>query len=357
MMKKLIAFLLITAVHSVSACTGILLLPEDGAIVSGRTLEFGTPIEIHGAFIPRKYDFQGKTPKGKGLAYKGKYSVIGIYCFKDQVLMDGINEKGLVAATFYFPGFAEYAEVDEQNQSQALSPVDFPNWVMTQFASVEEVKAALPSVVITATVIEGWGTEPPPFHYIVYDKSGKSIVIEPRGGKLLVHENKIGVLTNSPTFDWHMENLRNFVNLTQYNAEPITMRGVDLAPFGQGSGLVGLPGDFTPPSRFIRAAIFSTTAVPSKTGEEAVGQAFHILNQFDIPVGSVQEKQKGKVMSDYTMMTSVKDSKNLKYYFRSYKDQTMRFLDMKQFDADGSEIKSAEFHQGQQYIDASDKLK
>jgi len=356
-MKKALFTLFCFAVQTAWTCTGIMLLPKDGSIVSGRTLEFGTPIEIFGAFIPRNYQFQGQTPKGDGLSYQSRYSAVGVYCFKDALLMDGINEKGLVAATFYFPGFAKYAEIDQSNQSKALSPIDFPNWILTQFATVEEVKKALPSVVIAPTVIEGWGSTPPPFHYIVYDRSGKSLVIEPREGKLFVHENPLGVLTNSPNFIWHMKNLRNYINLTNFNVDPITIRGVELAPFGQGSGMVGLPGDFTPPSRFVRAAIFSTTAFPTLTGEEAVSQAFHILNQFDIPLGSVKEEQNGQVGADYTMMTSVKDSKNLKYYFKSYKDQNIRYLDLNQFDGNDKSIRSAQFEQPQEYLDVSKNLK
>ncbi len=342
--------------QTIFGCTGIMLLPDDGSVITGRTLEFGTPIKLHGVFVPKRYRFEGQTPEGKGLVYTSKYSAVGCSCFDNASLVDGMNEKGLVAATFYFPGFAGYAQTTASNQQKALSPVDFPNWILTQFATVEEVKEGVKDVVIAPTVIEGWGDASPPFHYIVYDRTGKSIVIEPIDGRLIVHDNKIGVLTNSPTFDWHMMNLRNFINLQKFNASPIDVRGVALAPFGQGSGMVGLPGDFTPPSRFVRASIFSTVATPTAGGKETVNQAFHILNQFDIPVGSVQDKQNGQVHSDYTMMTSVKDPQNLIYYFKSYRDPTIRFLDLKAFDPNGKEIKSADFEQSATFVDVSAEL-
>jgi Penicillin V acylase and related amidases len=100
--------------------------------------------------------------------------------------------------------------------------------------------------------------------------------------------------------------------LRSINAPPVTINGLTLAPFGQGSGLVGLPGDFTPPSKFVRAAIFSVAAIPSDKAEEAVTQAFHILNQFDIPVGAVRSLDKGNILSDYTMVTCVRDPKALR---------------------------------------------
>jgi choloylglycine hydrolase len=110
--------------------------------------------------------------------------------------------------TFYFPYFAEYTPITTKNKSKALSPVDFPNWILSQFATIDEVRQSIEEkcAIIVPTVIDNWGDEPPPFHYVVYDKSGESIVIEPIEGKLTVHDNPLGVLTNSPNFDWHMTN-------------------------------------------------------------------------------------------------------------------------------------------------------
>jgi choloylglycine hydrolase len=331
--------LLLTAYH-LSACTGIRMTAEDGTSVNGRTLEFATLIDAYACVIPRNFSFVGKTPQGSGLSYTSKYAVIGVYCFKDKVIMDGINEKGLSCGTFYFPGFASYSPIDETNQSKAISPIEFSNWVLTQFASLNEVKAALSSIVIVPTIIEDWGPTSPPFHYIIYDKQGNSLVVEPINGTLVTYDNKIGAFTNSPSFDWHLTNLRNFIHLTPFNIDPLSLRGVDLAPFGQGSGMVGLPGDFTPPSRFIRAAIFSSTAIAAKNSDELVGQTFHILNQFDIPIGIARQKEGNKIATDYTLLTSVKDPNTLRYYFKSYEDQTIQWISLKEFDLRSQTIKS-----------------
>ena len=128
-------------------------------------------------------------------------------------------------------------------------------------------------------------------HFVVHDASGAAVVIEPLGKTLKIYDNPIGVVTNSPTFDWHMTNLRNYVNLTVDNVPPLNLGGIKLAQFGQGSGLRGLPGDFTPPSRFVRAVAFSQSALPSDTAPQAVLEAFHILNNFDIPYGAVRDTQ------------------------------------------------------------------
>ena len=96
----------------------------------------------------------------------------------------------------------------------------------------------------------------------------------------------------------------------------------------EGAGMHGLPGDFTPPSRFIRAVAFSQSEVQAATADEAVLKAFHILNQFDIPLGSVRDKTDGGV--ELTQWTAVSDLKNLRWYFKTYDDQSIRMVDLKQ---------------------------
>lgn len=345
--------------HISEACTGLLLKAKDGSFVHGRTLEFGVQVNPSITVIPRGYEFVGSTPTGKGLKYKSKYGAIGAVAYDQIAILDGLNEKGLAVGTFYFPGYAKYAEITNENQNKALSPVDFPNWIVTQFATVEEVKSALSDIVIAPTVIKGWGEGPAPFHYIVYDNSGKSLVIEPVDGRLITFDNPLGVLTNSPEFDWHMTNLHNYVNLRKFNVSPLKIDGVEFAPFGQGSGLVGLPGDFTPPSRFVQASIFKVTALTPGNTEDAVFQLFHILNHFDIPKGTVSEKDGSKVFYDFTSVTCVRDPQNLKFFFKTYDDQTIRVVDLKKFNLEEKKIKiigSSQFNQ-QPIVDISAELK
>jgi len=349
--------LAISSTLSLEACTGIKLVAKDNSLIHGRTLEFGIQVDTSVAVIPRGYSFTGTTPQGPGLKYQAKYATIGAICFDVPAIMDGMNEKGLAIGTFYFPGFAGYSTITSENQAKALSPIEFSNWIITQFASVDEVKAALPNVVIAPTVVKEWGNEAAPFHYIVYDKSGKSLVIEPINGKLVVHDNPLGVFTNSPTFDWHLTNLRNYINLTPFNVKPLKYNGLEFASFGQGSGMVGLPGDFTPPSRFIRAAIFSATATPSETGEDAVFQAFHILNQFDIPVGFIRQNSDGTIHDDFTLITCVRNPQTLKYYYKTYEDQSIKVVDLTKFNLDAKEIKKMATSGKDKAIDVTESLK
>lgn len=318
------------AAPAAEACTGIMLRNADGTIVHGRTVEFGVKIDINIVAVPRGVEFRGRAPGGEGLQYTSKYAAVGAITFKDVAVADGLNEAGLAAGAFYFPGFAQYTEITPQNRGKALSPTEFTNWVLTQFATVAEVRSAIEAgqAVVAPTVLEGWGPELPPFHYVIYDKSGASIVVEPVGGALKIHDNPLGVVTNSPTFDWHMINLRNYVALRPLNVPAIKVGPLELKPLGQGSGMIGIPGDFTPPSRFVRAAVYSATAVPSPNSDQGTTQVLHILNYFDIPIGVAAERHDGRVGYDYTMFTVARDPNSLRYYWKTYDDQTIRMIDI-----------------------------
>ena len=126
-----------------------------------------------------------------------------------------------------------------------------------------------------------------------------------------------------------MTNLRNYISLRPLNVPSVKVGPSELKPLGQGNGLFGIPGDFTPPSRFVRAAVYGATAVPSPTAEEGVKQVFHILNNFDIPIGVAAEKQDGRTSYDYTMFTVARDPQNMRYYWKTYDDQTIRMVDLK----------------------------
>lgn len=338
------------------ACTGIKLVAKDDSVIRGRTVEFGMILQTTAVVVPRGISFTGTTPIGQGLAYRSKYAATGMIVFDEMAIMDGMNERGLSVGTFFFPGYAEYAEISQSNQDRALSPIEFPHWILTQFATIDEMLSSLESVVIAPTLGKGWGSTPPPFHYIVFDRSGRSVVIEPLNGKLTIYENPLGILTNSPTFDWHMTNLHNYINLRSANASPLRVGALTFAPFGQGSGMVGLPGDFTPPSRFVRSFFFCTSALPSNNAEQAVFQAFHILNQFDIPLGIARSVEKGGIHADFTQVTCVCNPKSLKYYFKTYDDQTLRCVDLSKMDWNAKAIKKLSTSGIQKVVDITQEL-
>ncbi len=336
-----VALLLSGAVESARACTGITLVAVDGTVVHARTLEF--PVDLHSdvIMVPRGYARVGTTPDGQpGVKWTSKYASVGANGVGLPFMFDGFNEKGLAAGLFYFPTSAGYMPYAPADAGKTMAPWELGSWVLENFASVEEVKANLGKIVVPTVVFTQWGFAPE-VHFIVTDASGKSIVIEFVGGKLHVYDAPLGVITNSPTFDWHMTNLRNYINFSLSNVPPVKLGPVTLQPFGQGSGMLGMPGDFTPPSRFVRAVAYSQSVFPSKTGDDAVLEAFHILNNFDIPKGAAREDQKdehGNIVADYTIWTSANDLKAKRFYFRTYDNSQIRMADLTKMNPEGKDI-------------------
>ena len=330
-----------SAVQIVDACTGIRLIAADGSVVYARTLEFGLDLKSEILMVPRGYARTGTTPDGKqGLKWKSKYVSVGMNGVGLPLLFDGLNEQGLAAGMFYFPTSAGYMPYSAADAGKTIAQWEVGSYILENFASVDEVKANIGKIVVPSAVFSQWGFAPE-IHYIVHDTSGKSIVIEYVGGKLNVHDNPLGVITNSPSFDWHVTNLRNYVNVSMNSAPPVRLGPVKVVPTGMGSGMLGLPGDFTPPSRFVRAVAFTQSAFRPKTEQDAVLEAFKILNNFDIPKGSARDGQRdpnGNIQADYTLWTGASDLKARRYFFRTYDNSQIRSVDLMNMDVNGKDI-------------------
>ena len=331
LIRWLVFYLILAPVAQIWACTGIMLKSEDGAHIHARTLEFGVDLKSKVLFIPRNYALQGLTDNLQlpGLHWSSKYAVLGINAFGQEAYIDGVNEKGLAGGLFYFPGFAKYQELGTELDYHKSLPIwQVLTWILTNFANVDEALALLPKIYVTDVALSEFGSSVPA-HLIVRDQSGKSVVIEYIDGRLKLYENQLGVITNSPNFDWHLTNLRNYINLSNLNSKTDQILGLELRQLGQGSGMLGLPGDFTSPSRFVRAAQFVRFAPTSKTALESVYQAFRILNNFDIPKGSIVAAD-GTV--EFTLWTDAIDLKNQTLYFRNYDNFQLQKFELNQFD-------------------------
>ncbi|KWT71074.1 Choloylglycine hydrolase [Hyphomicrobium sulfonivorans] len=316
------------------ACTDVRLMAKDGSAFSSRTMDFGMDLESALLIVPRGNEVVSPAPKGNGLTWKGKYGYVGMNAFNLSMMADGMNEKGLGFGALYLPGETKYQDVPADGSAKALSNALFGDWVLSNFETVEEVKAALNGVTV-------WGESMPqfgsfiPLHFTIHDATGKSIVIEYVGGAAKVYDNTVGVLTNSPTYDWHIQNLRNYVYLSPLNAGPEKIGNVTYTGTGQGSGLYGLPGDPTPPSRFIMAVASSHLAIQPANSAEALTQAQHIMNRVDIPRGMVRDYSKttkGTVAGDYTLWTVFRDHANLVYYWKTYDHPNLRAIDLTKID-------------------------
>ena len=347
MVKVVLKIVALTGVVLISgapiawACTGIMLTGTDGSIIRARTAEWGPfDLETKINVIPRGYTYRsGEMPDGKqGATWKGRYGMVGISMLDHGAPADGINEAGLTAGLFYLPGYTEYQEYLPKQAGKTIPGDLLASYTLSMFKTVDEVRAGLADVRVVGIVDETLGF-PFPFHMLVADSNGGRIVIEYIDGELTVFDAPLGVITNSPNYDWHMTNLNNYVNLTAIGVPEVEASGVTFAPLGAGSGMIGLPGDFTPPSRFVRAVAFSQTARETAGGYDTVREAFRILDNFNIPAdaaeGAQDNVQSDDLLYSATQVTTASDSKNLIYYYHTMYDRTVHKVDMKRIDFGG----------------------
>ncbi|NGX26387.1 MAG: Choloylglycine hydrolase [Chlamydiae bacterium] len=323
MKRKLIVLFFCLCGH-LSACTDFVIKARDGSLVNGRSMEFGTDLHSELIIFPKGLHQQSTLPNGKkGMSWKVKYAYIGMNAFGLEFLSDGMNEKGLSIGALWFPE-TKYPSIKGSATDKMISLMDLENWLLGSFTTIQEVKRALSEVEIWPQEIPQIN-EVPPLHFALHDASGASMVVEFVEGKMKIYDNHVAVLTNSPAFPWHVTNLRNYISLSAMNVAPIDLDGSVLSPTGQGSGLLGIPGDWTPPSRFVRIAIFKNFVNQAQDAEKNANLAFHLLNTVDIPYGAIRDKKEQNY--DYTQWVIVKDLTNRKIYWRTYEDLNIREID------------------------------
>lgn len=332
-MKKILISLalLLGGIANALACTGISFLAKDGGYVQARTIEWGDsylPSEY--VIIPRGQQLVSYTPSGvNGLKFRARHGVVGLSVVQKEFVTEGLNEVGLSAGLFYFPRYGKYEAYDPAQNARTLADLQVVSWILSQFATIDEVKAGLKDVRVVSVDEPGLSST---VHWRIGDAKGNQVVLEFIDGVAHFYDNRVGVLTNSPDFPWQVTNLNNYVNLYPGGAAPQQLSGQTITAFGAGSGFHGIPGDVTPPSRFVRIAFYKATAPQSNTAFEAVLQSFHILNNFDIPIGIEHPAGKVPDLPSATQWTSAIDLTNRKVYYKTAYNNSIRCIDMKKID-------------------------
>lgn len=319
------------------SCTGITLHSKDSGVVVSRTVEWAlSDAHLNNILIvPRKKLFKGLTPQGNnGKSWIGKYGYVSMTAYGQSFGPDGLNEEGLYVGVYYLPGFADYAEYDSLKAKQSLSLGSCMQWMLSSFKTVDDVLENLDSIIVVKMDSKEYGGASMPFHIKITDPSGNSRIIEiVNNGEFKIYEPVLGVITNSPTYDWHILNLSNYLNLSTNPSTPQTFGSYTLTKFGGGSGLIGLPGDFSSPSRFVRAVTFTSNCRPLNTSTDAVFESFRILDNFNIPLGAqVPLKKIPANMESVTQITSSSDLKNKIYYFHTMNNRNVRKIDLTKID-------------------------
>lgn len=317
------------------ACTGITLRATDGSVMFARTMEWGTfDLRSNLVIIPRGYSFTSDIGEGQsGVQWKAKFGAVGLDFLGRDNLIDGMNERGLTVNLFYHPGFADYPAPDPQKRSTTIESLDICQYLLTTCSSVQEVKASLQTMTVIGVVDEAIGIAPP-IHLICTEPSGKAIVIEFAKKEVQFFDAPLGCMTNAPTYDWHLTNLRNYLNLSATALPSKKLEDMDFSPLGGGSGMIGLPGDFTPPSRFVRAVAFSQSARKTDTGKETMYEAFRILDNFNVPLGAAEGEGAARTsgMRSSTCWTTAYDTKHRVMYYHTMHNRRVRQLDLSAID-------------------------
>lgn len=333
MLYRTLAFLFILSLLAApaTACTDFIVKAKDGTVVGGRSMDFAIGDQAKVTVYPRGKQWVSDAPGRKqGLQWRQRHGFVAFSILGMEASTDGMNEKGLSAKVLWLPSVG-YQAVPKGSEAKALDVTLVPDWILGRFETVAEVKKALPEVLV-------WGRELPALggipvlHLAVHDASGNSLVAEWIDGELHIYDNPLGVMTNEPPLPGQWANLRNYANLSPMMRTSLELNGMTVKGTGNGSGTLGLPGDCTPPSRFVRAAVLGTFAYQPETAEDAVVFARHLLNQVDVMPGVSRDKTPQGESADYTQWTAIEDLTNRVLYFADYGDQTLRCVDLKKLD-------------------------
>jgi len=258
-----------------------------------------------------------------GIAWTPQCGILGMGAWGDGLLADGMNTEGLSAHALYMAGFCNYAE--PTGAGNDIGEMDVIAYLLGTCKNVSEAKAAAAGMNVVG-VDPGLGFVPP-LHFLLHDATG-SVAIEFRPEGMSIVDNPTGVGTNGPFLDWHITNLRNYVGISAVN--PTTTVGDStLHPLGQGGGLRGLPGDYTPPSRFVRAAALVLLTDEPADAASAESACLHVINSFDIPAGIITEEVKpGQVVDEVTRWVTVCNLTDRRYGYRTIGDPVPYVVDL-----------------------------
>lgn len=305
----------------------------------GRTLDYEYSYDERVVIAPRNYPFNFRKAK----AMNSHYAFIGMAYIAENypLYYDATNEKGLSMAGLNFVGNADYKP--EAEGADNIAPFEFIPWVLGQCATVSEAKNILGKLNL---VNINFSDRLPlaSLHWIISDRES-SITVESVKDGLKIYDNPIGVLTNNPPFDMQMFNLSNYLNLSTEKAENNFSDKIDLAPYSRGMGALGLPGDLSSASRFVKVAFTKLNSVSGDSESESVSQFFHILGSVTQQRGCVHM---GGGQYEITIYTSCCNTDKGIYYYTTYENSQISGVDMHKENLDSDELISYPLITGQQ---------
>ncbi|HIT32476.1 MAG TPA: choloylglycine hydrolase family protein [Candidatus Enterenecus stercoripullorum] len=305
-------------------CTAISFVQGDHYF--GRTLDLDRSLGEQVVVTPRDYPLRfrmaGELPRHQ--------AIIGMALVQEgyPLYYEGVNETGLAMAGLNFPGNAQYGTAVEGRDN--VASFEFIPWILGQCHSVDQALGLLARINLTNTPFRG-DLPPAPLHWMIAD--GKQALVAECGQEgLKLYPDPARVLTNNPPFPFQIYHLKRYLNLTREEPENRFAPGLDLTPDCLGMGAVGLPGDLSSSSRFVRAAFARANALPGETEEERVTQFFHVLDTVDQTKGLARAGQGGFERTVYTCCCNA--SRGI-YYYTTYDNCQITAVRLDQADLEG----------------------
>jgi penicillin V acylase-like amidase (Ntn superfamily) len=271
------------------ACTALIITDANGVAYQGRTFEFAANIPSNLTYFPVGTQIISETPDGKaGVTFNTKYAMLGTSAkvtpnAKQDAIVEGVNDQGLTISLNAFSD--NVAPKIDADASKALSAVDFGAWALGNFQNVAQVKEALQNKQVNLWLprIALMGNLDAPVHFALFDKTGAGIVIEFTQGQVMVYDNPVGVLTNTPAFPWHLENLNHYTQLSNLDKNSGQFNKLKVNAPDSGNALAGLPSTQISSGRFVKGAFYTNYVRKAKTPEDAISMLSHVMNNFDRP--------------------------------------------------------------------------
>ena len=318
-------------------CTCINLKTKDNYF--GRNLDLEYRFYEKVVVTPRNYEFKLKANEN----FRIKYSIIGMATVVDNypLYADGTNEKGLSIAALNFPNNAYYNQVVEDKIN--ITPFELIPWILGNFANIDELKEVINNLNIINIAFKE-DIQLTPLHWMISDDK-ESLVLEQTKDGLEIYSNPIGVLTNNPEFSYHLTNINNYLNLTSDVPENRFSAEITLKTYGKGMGAIGLPGDNSSSSRFIRAAYNKTNSVCDDDEQSSVSQFFHILDSVAMVKGTNVSKDNKYDITTYSCCINA--SKGI-YYYKTYENNQITAIKLNEKNMNSKKLEIFELIETQQ---------
>lgn len=318
-------------------CTAATYLTKD--FYFGRNLDLEYSYQETVTITPRNYPFRFRN----GEKLTSHYAMIGMATVSEDypLYYEATNEKGLSLAGLNFPGIAAYHP--EATDKTNIAPFELIPWILGQCSTAQQALNLLDQLNLWNTPFSS--TYPlSPLHWLLADRDA-CVTLEPMADGLKLHKNSVGILTNNPPFDYHMYNLTGYLNLTKRPPENRFSDQIDLTPYSLGMGAIGLPGDLSSPSRFVKAAFTKLNSKSGNSESESISQFFHILSS------AAQQRGLTNVRDEeyeFTLYSSCCNTDKGIYYYTTYENSQISGVDMHKEDLDSRNLITYPLITGQQ---------